>query len=132
METQTPYSLDLNQAKSPVVSNSSSGKTSVFLYVIIAIIVILIAGFMVVTMVALKKSFVTINNNIDLNDKEINQLINNQKVITDSILDLTELLDNFALQLFVNETEIEKLKQELNLPNNLKSYESIAENKGEN
>tara|TARA_R100000231_G_scaffold31007_2_gene27295 strand:- start:284 stop:598 length:315 start_codon:yes stop_codon:yes gene_type:complete len=94
--------------------------------------IILIAGFMVVTMVALKKSFVTINNNIDLNDKEINQLINNQKVITDSILDLTELLDNFALQLFVNETEIEKLKQELDLPNNLKSYESIAENKGEN
>ena len=74
----------------------------------------------------------TINNNIDSNDKEIHQLINNQKVITDSILDLTELLDNFALQLFVNETEIEKLKQELDLPNNLKSYESIAENKGEN
>ena len=84
------------------------------------------------TVFALKKSFVTINNNIDSNDKEIHQLINNQKVITDSILDLTELLDNFALQLFLNETEIEKLKQELDLPNNLKSYESIAENKGEN
>ena len=42
------------------------------------------------------------------------------------------MLDNFALQLFLNETEIEKLKQELDLPNNLKSYESIAENKGEN
>ena len=85
--------------------------------------IILIVGFMVVTVFALKKSFVTINNNIDSNDKE---------VITDSILDLTELLDNFALQLFLNETEIEKLKQELDLPNNLKSYESIAENKGEN
>ena len=94
--------------------------------------IILIVGFMVVTVFALKKSLVTINNNIDSNDKEIHQLINNQKVITDSILDLTELLDNFALQLFLNETEIEKLKQELDLPNNLKSYESIAENKGEN
>ena len=94
--------------------------------------IILIVGFMVVTVFALKKSFVTINNNIDSNDKEIHQLINNQKVITDSILDLTELLDNFAFQLFIVETELEKLKQELNLPNNLKNYESIAENKGEN
>ena len=40
--------------------------------------IILIVGFMVVTVFALKKSFVTINNNIDSNDKEIHQLINNQ------------------------------------------------------
>ena len=93
--------------------------------------ILVIIGFTTITMFALKKSFVTINDNIDMNDKDIYQLIQNQKVITDSILDLTELLDNFAFQLFINETEVEKLKEELNLTNKLKSYESIAENKGD-
>ena len=96
------------------------------------IAILIIVGFTTITMFALKKSFSNVNNNIVSNDKDIYQLIQNQKVITDSILDLTELLDSFAFQLFINETEIEKLKQKLDLPNNLKSYESIAKNKGEN
>lgn len=64
METQTPYSLDLNQAKSTVVSNSSSGKTSVFLYVIIVIIVILITG------------FILYNKNLKIVIKTINNFLN--------------------------------------------------------
>ena len=95
------------------------------------IAILIIVGFTTITMFALKKSFSTVNNNIVSNDKDIYQIIQNQKVITDSILDLTELLDNFAFQLFINETELEKLKEELDLPSQLKSYESIAENKGD-
>ena len=83
-------------------------------------------------MFALQKSFNKVSENINSNRAEILGLIQNQKQITNSLLDLTELLDNFAFQLFIVETELEKLKQELNLPNNLKNYESIAENKGEN
>lgn len=95
------------------------------------IAILIIAGFMVVTMFALQKSFSKVNEEINSNRTEILGLMQNQKVITDSLLDLTELLDNFAFQLFINETELEKIKQELNLPNNLKSYESIVENNGE-
>jgi len=95
------------------------------------IAILIIAGFMVVTMFALQKSFSKVNEEINSNRTEILGLMQNQKVITDSLLDLTELLDNFAFQLFINETELEKIKQELDLPNNLKSYESIVENNGE-
>tara|TARA_B100001093_G_scaffold442474_1_gene444211 strand:- start:5887 stop:6201 length:315 start_codon:yes stop_codon:yes gene_type:complete len=95
------------------------------------IAILIIAGFMVVTMFALQKSFNRISEDINSNRTEILGLMQNQKVITDSLLDLTELLDNFAFQLFINETELEKIKQELDLPNNLKSYESIVENNGE-
>ena len=96
------------------------------------IAIVVIVGFITITMFALLKSFTKVNENINSNKAEIIGLIQNQKHITDSLLDLTELLDNFAFQLFITETELEKLKQELNLPNNLKSYESIADNKGEN
>lgn len=95
------------------------------------IAILITVGFIVVTMFALQKSFSKVNEDIKLNRTEILGLMENQKVITDSLLDLTELLDNFAFQLFINETEIEKIKQELDLPNNLKSYESIVENNGE-
>ena len=96
------------------------------------IAILITVSFIFVTMFALQKSFSKVNEDIKLNRTEILGLMENQKVITDSLLDLTELLDNFAFQLFITETELEKLKQELNLPNNLKSYESIADNKGEN
>ena len=96
------------------------------------IAIVVIVGFITITMFTLQKSFTKVNENINSNKAEIIGLIQNQKHITDSLLDLTELLDNFAFQLFITETELEKLKQELNLPNNLKSYESIADNKGEN
>ena len=96
------------------------------------IAIVVIVGFITITMFALQKSFTKVNENINSNKAEIIGLIQNQKHITDSLLDLTELLDNFAFQLFITETELEKLKQELNLPNNLKSYESIADNEGEN
>jgi len=96
------------------------------------IAIVVIVGFITITMFALQKSFTKVDENINSNRDEIIGLIQNQKHITDSLLDLTELLDNFAFQLFITETELEKLKQELNLPNNLKSYESIADNKGEN
>lgn len=95
------------------------------------IAILITVGFIVVTTFALQKSFSKVNEDIKLNRIEILGLMENQKVITDSLLDLTELLDNFAFQLFINETELEKIKQELDLPNNLKSYESIVENKGE-
>jgi hypothetical protein len=95
------------------------------------IAIAVIVGFITITMFALQKSFSKVNEEINSNRTEILGLMQNQKVITDSLLDLTELLDNFAFQLFINETELEKIKQELNLPNNLKSYESIVENKGE-
>lgn len=95
------------------------------------IAIAVIVGFITITMFALQKSFSKVNEEINSNRTEILGLMQNQKVITDSLLDLTELLDNFAFQLFINETELEKIKQELDLPNNLKSYESIVENKGE-
>jgi hypothetical protein len=95
------------------------------------IAIAVIVGFITITMFALQKSFSKVNEEINSNRTEILGLMQNQKVITDSLLDLTELLDNFAFQLFINETELEKIKQELDLPNNLKSYESIVENNGE-
>ena len=95
------------------------------------IAILITVGFIVVTMFALQKSFSKVNEEINSNRTEIYGLMENQKVITDSLLDLTDLLDNFAFQLFINETELEKIKQELELPNNLKSYESIVENNGE-
>lgn len=87
--------------------------------IINSIVVITIIVAMIFVMFALRMSFSTVNKNINSNKENIESIYNNQKDIVNNLLKFTEVAEAMSNQIYINEVELEKLKNELGQPNNL-------------
>jgi biopolymer transport protein ExbB/TolQ len=87
--------------------------------IINSIVVITIIVAMIFVMFALRMSFSTVNKNINSNKENIESIYNNQKDIVNNLLKFTEVAEAMSNQIYINEIELEKLKNELGQPNNL-------------
>ena len=87
--------------------------------IINSIVVITIIVAMIFVMFALRMSFSTVNKNINSNKENIESIYNNQKDIVNNLLKFSEVAEAMSNQIYINEVELEKLKNELGQPNNL-------------
>lgn len=87
--------------------------------VINSIVVIAIIVAMIFVMFALRMSFSTVNKNINSNRENIETIHGNQEDIVNNLLKFTEVAEAMSNQIYTNEIELEKLKNELGQPNNL-------------
>jgi cell shape-determining protein MreC len=87
--------------------------------IINSIVVITIIVAMIFVMFALRMSFSTVNKNINSNKENIESIYNNQKDIVNNLLKFTEVAEAMSNQIYINEIELEKLKNELGQPNHL-------------
>ncbi len=87
--------------------------------IINSIVVITIIVAMIFVMFALRMSFSTVNKNINSNKENIESIYNNQKDIVNNLLKFAEVAEAMSNQIYINEVELEKLKNELGQPNNL-------------
>ena len=87
--------------------------------VINSIVVISIIVAMIFVMFALRMSFSTVNKNINSNRENIETIHGNQEDIVNNLLKFTEVAEAMSNQIYTNEIELEKLKNELGQPNNL-------------
>lgn len=84
-----------------------------------SIVVIAIIVAMIFVMFALRMSFSTVNKNINSNRENIETIHGNQEDIVNNLLKFTEVAEAMSNQIYTNEIELEKLKNELGQPNNL-------------
>ena len=84
-----------------------------------SIVVIAIIVAMIFVMFALRMSFSTVNKNINSNRENIETIHGNQEDIVNNLLKFTEVAEAMSNQIYTNEVELEKLKNELGQPNNL-------------
>ena len=84
-----------------------------------SIVVIAIIVAMIFVMFALRMSFSTVNKNINSNRENIETIHGNQEDIVNNLLDFTKVAEAMSNQIYTNEIELEKLKNELGQPNNL-------------
>ena len=84
-----------------------------------SIVVIAIIVAMIFVMFALRMSFSTVNKNINSNRENIETIHGNQEDIVNNLLDFTKVAEAMSNQIYINEIELEKLKNELGQPNNL-------------
>ena len=87
--------------------------------IINSIVVITIIVAMIFVMFALRMSFSTVNKNINSNRENIETIHGNQEDIVNNLLKFTEVAEAMSNQIYTNEIELEKLKNELGQPNNL-------------
>ena len=87
--------------------------------VINSIVVIAIIVAMIFVMFALRMSFSTVNKNINSNRENIETIHGNQEDIVNNLLEFTRVAEAMSNQIYTNEIELEKLKNELGQPNNL-------------
>lgn len=92
----------------------------------------LIIIYIVVMMFALRVTFATIYENTSINTSDLRHLYGTQEQLVGSMIDLTELVENMADEVFRNQIEIARLKAELELPNEDtiladKIFDSLAE-----
>ena len=84
-----------------------------------SIVVIAIIVAMIFVMFALRMSFSTVNKNINSNRENIETIHGNQEDIVNNLLKFTEVAEAMSNQIYTNEIELEKLKNELGQPINL-------------
>lgn len=84
-----------------------------------SIVVIAIIVAMIFVMFALRMSFSTVNKNINSNRENIETIHGNQEDIVNNLLEFTRVAEAMSNQIYTNEIELEKLKNELGQPNNL-------------
>ena len=84
-----------------------------------SIVVIAIIVAMIFVMFALRMSFSTVNKNINSNRENIETIHGNQEDIVNNLLKFTKVAEAMSNQIYTNEIELEKLKNELGQPNNL-------------
>ena len=84
-----------------------------------SIVVIAIIVAMIFVMFALRMSFSTVNKNINSNRENIETIHGNQEDIVNNLLEFTRVAEAMSNQIYINEVELEKLKNELGQPNNL-------------
>ncbi len=100
--------------------------------IINSVMIIAIVLCSIIVMSALKMAFTTVNDNINTNKKSLVTLHGNQEEIISSTMDIIELMENISNQLFINQVEISRLKNELGIPNDLEEqteelYNILAE-----
>jgi|TARA_B100001248_G_scaffold210623_1_gene164809 hypothetical protein len=84
-----------------------------------SVLIGLIIIYIVVMMYALRMTFATVNANTESNKDSLVTLHGNQEAIVDNMFQLTEITEEMAHQIFINEVEINRLKNELGMPNDI-------------
>ena len=84
-----------------------------------SVLIGLIIIYIVVMMYALRMTFATVNANTENNKDSLVTLHGNQEAIVDNMFQLTEITEEMAHQIFINEVEINRLKNELGMPNDI-------------